>query len=694
MGTLGKIPTFARRITVFCTLVCALFLASRCHKAGLEESSASLNIVGSYRVAEEKVDYVFFEMAENPEVVEHAQWFYALDRGDGDFSSGSASWKPLDLSAGVHLHTFVDCGPGVKCGSFSWPSDINTHRIGIRMLYNPENTAELATAATIRDFGTTPSAMLYGVFDSTNSHVQVRVEDNFGIPSRIDVRRYGMSRQFQVRVPTDTTIAHDTMKALRKSRNDNYLFPADFCNASQSAADSHKFIGWQSWLSGTFDPTDGTNGTCMNVDFMDKSGNVLVQHTAFARRNPRFQSGSYNYHTPLTESVKLPIIIAYCADAIGADQARDANFFDYQREIIGFGGTAEDLCIRVGGETAFRTALTSLLSARLAAAKAAATSTRDFVFTFVLHQNISTEFRMFHQIIAEEMATLVTADANLVSPRLVGGFVYDSRGDFRPSGVQEKLMVWCPHDRPSDPSSSRPLVQETNCIVTDPFKIGNAVLNFVTPMGPFPTMDGYKDYVRQYSDKGIAKKPELTFDSVLKNGSTFSETGTTGKTTTVSYFDNEHLIIGTNDHVRTCWDKSNSSLLSSMRLRLSTQGATTAGVDIVTASTAWDIGQGTGDYRIGVSWEIPFIGKITYKSAVTANIVSLIPISRDFDTYQMLADTKWTSDSLDFGSLLQVCKEYCDHPVFDEGGTYQISANFNDAGFMSCVSPKYPVYGE
>lgn len=661
-----------------------------CRKAGVTQIPSHLDIISSYRVKDENVDYLFFELTEISEVLERSQWFYAFDDGNGTFNSAAATWKPLDLATGVHQHKMVECSSGVHCGSFSWTSNQNVQRVALRMLYNPEGTAELVTSASIRDFGTNLSAMVFGVYDTSNTRIQFRVEDNFGIPSKLEIKRYGMTRKFQIRAPESALVATSVMAALKTSRSSNYMFPADFCTASDSAANSQIFSGKSSWLSGVYPTTDGTNGACANIDFMNKDGAVLAKHAAFARRNPKFKSGSYKYDTPLVPATKLPIIIAYCSDAVGADTARDDEFYEYQRHMLGFSQSPEDLCIRIGSDTTFRSSLANLLKSRLAAAKAASTGTTDFIFTVVLHQNLSTEFRSFHQILAEELAVIASTEADLVSPRLVGSFVYDSRFDFRPSSVQEKFMIWCPSIRPQDPSSPLSPAVDANCLVTDPIKIGGGLLNFVTPMGPFPTLDTYRKYVDKYTDRGLVKKPDLSFSSVTKNGSTFSETIKKYK---VSYFDNEHLIVAATDRVHVCWGAANSSLLNSLRLRSSTQAATTDGIDIITAEGLWSIGQGAADYRIGVAWELPFIGKVTYKSPVTATVVSLVPISRDFAGYQLLGDPKWLASSLDFGTLLQVCTQYCDHPWFDEAGVYQVTGNYSDNAFTSCVEPQYPSFG-
>ena len=664
-------------------------VAWSCRKAGLVKKSSSLDIVGAYRVQDENVDYVFFRLNETAEVLENSKWFFALDNGNGSFLPTSAKWQAMDFSKAVHQHELVTCAPGVRCGSFSFRSDPNVRRISLRMLYHPEGSSDLTKSASFKDFGSSPSSMVFGVFDSSNSRVEVRVEDNFGIPSKEEVKAYGMTRKYKVRAPQAANISSSAMAALRKERNNNYLFPSDFCSLSQSDASSQTISTGKEWLAGEFPTEDGTNGVCLNLDFLDRNNDLLTQHTAFARRNPRFQTGSYKYATPLRTVVKIPVVLAYCADAVGAGAARDEEFLDYQKKILGIDQNGEDLCFKVGSDAQFRTSLVGLLTQKLAAAKASATSAADFLFAIVLHQNLSPEFRSFHAILAEELAALTSSEENLVSPRLVGSFIYDSKSDFRPSSQQEKSMIWCPRVPPQDPSAKASTSVEANCLVSDPVKIGGAFLNFLMPMGPFPTLTSYRRYVDKYGDRGLVKKPDVSFQSVLKNGSSFTETA---KNLQVTYFDNERLIIDASDRVHVCWGDPQADLLRNIRLRASTTPPTTPGLDIDAAQSLWSIGQGTGDFRIGVAWELPFIGKITFKSPLNLTLLSFVPFRRDFAGNQILGDKKWISESLDFGKLLQVCKQYCNHPWFDEAGVYQVSLNYSDDVFNGCVSSKYPAY--
>ena len=659
-------------------------------KTPLSDERGFLQVMGAYQVQEEGVSYVFFEIHENPEILANIQLFYATDTGFLPPSGEQTNWQKIDFATdGVHQHRLLGCASKTLCGSFSWPSDLNTYRVHLKMLYHPEGSTTLQDSSSLI-YMSTPSVTSFGVFDGSNEHVQIRNEDNFGIPNRLAAPNYGMTRRFVVRGPAAATVSADAMKTLASTQQHNYLFPATFCNTDHQATVVKDFLGYKSWLADTYSMNDGTNGVCFGIDYLDRNGRFLVHHTGFARRNPRFNSGSYRYTTPLTTAVKVPIVIAYCSDATGADTARDQTFLDYQKVLIGTPSAAEDLCFSISSADSFRVSFRNLLAAKLSAAKTSSTGLSDFVYTIVLHQNLTSEFRTIHQIIAEETTTIINAEDALSSPRLVGAFVYDSRSDFKPTSEQQKRIIWCPQTRPIDPSKPITEAEDANCIVQDVAKIDLQFLNFVVSMGPFPTLTGYKDYVAEHGDRGVARSPELSFASVPQNGMTFHES----ETQTVTYFDSEKLVIGASNYARVCWEKEGASLLNSLRLRELGQDAATPGLTMSVAESSWRAGVGLGTYRIGVAWDQAFVGKVTYRSSLLGTFVSVIPFSQSFSSYQMLGDTKWLMNDMDIGNLIQVCSGFCQHPYFDEAGNYQVSVNYNNAQLTGCVTPKYPVLGE
>ena len=672
-------------------LTYVLFLAVCLHgcgkKAPLVESSGFLSIVGAHHSSEENVSYVFFEIHENERILDHALLQYSL-KPSVSASRDTQSWKNLDLNTGVHLHSVNPCATNVRCGSFSWHSSESNEVIHLRMLYHPEGTADLKDNATARTL-VGPSAMIYGVFDEQNEHTQVRVEDNFGIPSRLDSPNYGMKRRFLIRSPQNAAASKTDMDTLTGQRLDNYLYPATFCTKDETGTAVKDFTGYRSWLPTAFTATNTHNGVCFTADSTDKNGVRLTIHPAFARRNPKFNRGQFRYANPLTDAIKIPLIIAYCSDAVGAGTARDSTFYEYQRSLIGYSEQAEDLCFTISDAGSFRNSFKNLIATKLSAAKAASLTGQDFIFTIVLHQNLTSEFRLVHQVIAEETNALIKTEEPKVSPRLAGAFVYDSRSDFRPTADQETRIIWCPQTRPNDPSKP-PTSANENCMVQDIAKINLEFLNFVTSLGPFPSLPDYKDYVSKYGDRGLAKKPDLTFASVPHNGSTFQETSAVR----VTYFDSERLVIANDEHVRVCWERDQSYLLNTLMLREDGQAASTPGIPIRTAESKWLMNAGRGSYRLGLSWELPFIGKITFRSSIQGTFISLVPFGRSFNSYQRLGDSRWLLPSMDLGELLQVCNSYCHHPYFDEHGTYQIPVTFDSTYQSGCVTPRYPIFGE
>ncbi|MCX6126508.1 MAG: hypothetical protein NTV34_17370, partial [Proteobacteria bacterium] len=275
------------QIIPFSLLILGLSLG--CRKAGFVDESGSISIVSFYRIQDERVDYLFFELQENSETLEHSSYYYAFDHGDGTFDE-NATWTKLSFHEGVHQHAVISCGESKRCGSFSWPSDDTRGRIAVRMVYHPEGSAKLEDASSVKNLSTLfQSARVFGVYDAANEHVQVRIEDNFG---GLQASQYGMTRRFKIHAPSAFTATSQQMKELRSSLRNNYLFPASFCPDATTSAVTKDFFGSKVWLDQVFPNIVTHSGSCMNVDFVDKNGVNLATHEAYARRNPNFKSGA------------------------------------------------------------------------------------------------------------------------------------------------------------------------------------------------------------------------------------------------------------------------------------------------------------------------------------------------------------------------------------------------------------------
>ncbi len=676
-------------------LIAALLtMLGACRKVPLTEQQGYLDAVSAHWFENEGVAYVFFSVSEDTGLLEQSHWEmrYALKTATG--GTEKHDWAKVDFSAGVHLHEVRGCGYHQLCGSYSFPSALPLDSLSIKLFYNPESTLFLQMEAAVQAHAKgndwkQHSALLFGVFDEANERVETRVHHNFGNPSSDEVPRYGMTRRFRVREPGLANPTIDQMATATLTGSD-FLFAPDFCPPAPAGAVTSEFAGEQAWMPNKFGTEGGETGVCFTADFLDKKGATLFTGAAFARKNPELGPSSYTFETPLKLATKIPIVLRYCPDDPQYPRVTDAAFFDYQRFITNVNGRPVDLCFKVGAEDDFKARFDKELATRLAAAKIANGDARDFVFMIVFHQDFSVEFHKFHQIIAESLAAEIDGELNNVSPRLVGAFVYDARTNFRPTAAQRKGIIWCPQELPDglNPATfAQPDALSDNCLVTPTAKLDLTVINFVTPLGPFPTLANYKDYVKKYGDRGLAHAPSLSFRSVPAGENTRQEADDK-----VTFFDGERLVLGEGQVIRLCLDKGDPSMLPALRFRLGDMPDSQPSLTIEEAAALWLSDSAPGEYRVGIAWEFPFVGRVDYEATLSGNIVAVIPFQKSAKAYDQLGDPKWTRDKWPIGDSLQICHRFCGHPYFDEGGVYQIHTAWKTRDGLDCPAVIYPKF--
>jgi hypothetical protein len=439
------------------------------------------------------------------------------------------------------------------------------------------------------------------------------------------------------------------------------------------------------WFAASLSVADAANGACFAADFLDKEGApILAGVQGFARRNPEIRSADVRVNTPLTAARQLPVFVRVCESDPFAGSLVDQEFLEYQSKVLAMDGRAIDVCFRNGGEATFRAEVASHLTSRLLTARAEP-ATSDMIFVILLHENFSVEFLTMQGIVAEELSRLIQEDRTKTSPRLVGGFVYAGSTGFSPTAAQSQLLLWCPQelDRSVLDPINAPLA-DLNCTILPAAKLDLRFINFVTPLGPLPALQQYKDYVKRYGETGIARRPQLSFSSVPTGPNTIQE-----DETSVTYFDGERFVINTGEYARFCADKLTPDI-NSFRFRTPDLPVDIAGLDPFTISRVWLTDDAPNSYRIGLSWEYPFVGRLTYTSAISGQVVSIVPFQRSFRSYEILGDEKWNRASWDLGSLTEICRAYCDHPFFDEHGTYQATRSWLTAAPLECPRSVYP----
>jgi hypothetical protein len=227
-----------------------------------------------------------------------------------------------------------------------------------------------------------------------------------------------------------------------------------------------------------------------------------------------------------------------------------------------------------------------------------------------------------------------------------------------------------------------------NCLTTRARDLDLQVINFVQPLGPFPSLENYTSYVKDYGDTGLVRSPDLSFSSPQLTVNSQVE-----KSTSITFFDAERFDLVAGEYAKVCGDRLDSEVMS-FYVRTEDQPASVPSIPLYDMNAEWLSNDGGGSYKIGIEWEFPYWGGIRYNSALTGKVVTVVPFQQSFKSFEQLGDTKWVTDSWNFGKYVQKCSKYCDNPVFDETGIYQPSNLWRSSFDDRCSIPLPPTYVE
>jgi hypothetical protein len=669
---------------------CVIFsLLPGCHKVPLREAWGEFDLVAAHWFENEKTQYFFFSIAglrpEQATTIWPSVFELSIDNGP---------FKPLDFSKAVHRHRIVSCGNGRLCGSYSLKAESPASAIQVRFRYHAESSISRVTSANnsihpASSGADAQSALIYGVFDATNARVQIRAHDNFGSPNSDQITQYGMERMFEVRDVTLGTLAVADQKELEQRTGSGLLFPADSCDsklkpARNKTSNALIFRGHKAWARETFDANDPSNAACFHARSLDQHGQMLTESAALARRNPVLAGDSTVLRTPLNEARRIPIVISYCQDRSEHATLSSPLFLDYQRFILGLGKTAIDACFSVGGEDQFASDLERVLNRKIADARLAGESS-DFIFVIAINHRLTPIIRRFHQIISDKLNDKVTQEKSMVSPRLVGAFVYDS-SPLEERGISPGAgIIWCPQLDPSIKGQESAAAGSANCVGYRGGRADLGIFNFVIPMGPFPTLDTYESHVREFGDRGRARNPQLLFQSVRTDVNSLNVLDKT-----LTFFDGERISVREGEGMRFCLERDEEGVLNNLVFRARIEGESEP--QILTLSQTMPLaksGAAQVNFDLGIQWEQPFWGGVTFEMPVEGKVLSVIPMSLTGQGQQKLGDPKWQRIDWKVGALVQRCTRFCDHPFFDEAGTYQVNSTWRES-WGSCPQPRYP----
>jgi hypothetical protein len=670
-------------------LVLACLLSSSCRKVPLREAAGSISHGSVHWFENEKTAFLFFAVYELPERLIDPTFEFSWSEQTPGGGVVERALAEIDLSQAVHQHEFVQCAKGIVCGSYSFKADNPLVSAFFQFRYDRSSPLALTVnlSPTNHQAGDTAnaySALLYGVFDEKNSYTNVRVHHNFGSPSNEEVLSYGMLRKFEVSEPVLFAPEPEVITNHRETVQSPLMFPAAFCPAVTEPVSILE--GETKWLATRLNPETGVSGACFNATYLDRNDQPLLSAkvSSYAFRNPEVQDSSLTFTTPLKPVNEIPVLVKICDDEPSAGAMIDNEFLNYQRFIMGIVNRPEDLCFRIGKETEFKQAFESHIAERLVNAKATNTTGADFMFLVLLHEKFSREFITLQGTIADALTTIAKTEEASVSPRLVGSFVYSGSTNFIPTASQRKSLTWCPQELLA--GMFIPGLGAENCLTMRARDLDLRVINFVQPLGPFPSLENYTDYVKEYGDTGLARSPDLTFSSPQLTVNSQVE-----KSTNITFFDAERFSLTAGEYAKVCGDRLDPDVLSFF-VRTPDQPASVPSIPLYDMNGEWLSDDADGEYRIGIQWEFPYWGGVRYNSALTGKVVTVVPFQQSFKAFEQLGDPKWVTDSWKFGKYVQKCSKYCDNPMFDEAGIYQPNNLWRTAFDDRCPLPVPPTY--
>jgi hypothetical protein len=666
-------------------------VTSGCEKIPLRADAG--NISGQIHWFEnEQTSYLFFQVQEIPDRLLDPRYSLVVTESTATGGTEERTFSPINFDEGVHEHSVAPCPFGSACGSFSFRSDRQIASAVLRFQYDRESEIDITRDLAVfnHNAGNSAnsfSALHYGIFDESNRYLAIETVHNFGTPQDRDVVHYGMKRRFRISNARLVNPDNDDLEQATAAAFSETIFPASVCSSGEGTRPVI-IEGRRYWLPDTFDTTDSNRGVCFDSQFLDKQGEPLAEASAsgLGRRNPELQFGDLKLRTPLRQTLEVYIQLRVCDGETYTSSLVNQNFLEYQQFILGMPDRSTDVCFRVGEEAAFESALSRHLAERLDEAKQNNPDGKDIVFVVGLHEAFSREFKKVQSVVAGQLTAIVNTERQSVTPRLVGAMVYAGSVHFTPTVLQTRYVLWCPQEINENNLIGAATLFNQNCTTLRPQELDLRVINFVTPLGPFPSLEQYTKYIKDFGDRGLARNPDLKFFSVPTGANTIQQSDEQ-----TTFFDSERYTIPAGEYARFCYER-NLAAAALFKVRYDTMPETSANLSVFELNNIWLSDDKPTEYRVGLTWTYPFVGRVDYTTALVGSAVGMVPFSRSQRTYENLADARWFAESFDFGSAVQHCTRYCDNPYFDEGGIYQIAQPWRQESLANCPNPKIPVW--
>lgn len=657
-----------------------LALASAgCVKVPIDDIQAGFALADATWFAEESTLFFFYDVTAQQGISTESvlEITYRTDDRVQD-------WVGIDTLDFVHPHEPVDCGFGRLCGSLSLQVDLPPRDVGLRLRYHREGEVFLTSDVVYNAIGRGPahtnrSFVVYGVFTEDNRGLQWRGRHRFPTLRNEQVQNLGLRRPFRIEAP-----GYGASVLATDANPYGYATgcPADFVPTGLSPVETQ--------ARAVFHPDDLTldasEAPIVCARAIVEEARAPFVTTAIAQKNPEVDIAFPVLRSPVQSATPITFYLAPCERTISADHD------EMQRQRIQY-GSGPAYCADDWQNASFVSELVRDFRAEIERVRPEG---EDMVLVVGLHRDEPG----IAEKLEEAMALVLPPERERSSPRVVGGFVFDSQiRDVAPP--LDRLLLWCPANDPDvvDDGIDNPSRQSCG-IVPD-----NASLS----LGPFtlsalPILASrrrYLDFIDQFS-KGQAGEVETLTFLAPEFTPTTDNVDLGGPVAT--FFNGEQITAQPSDAFSFCPLDFGAFFVFRSAGTRSLDCETTpdpeclpGGLLPIEALPQWHGFAQESSYALGLAWDFPFLLRMQYRAigAVSAGAFGLsVPFGIGLTMTDDFGADVWTADVFPLGERLRHCKRFCDHPTFDSAGVYNVTQAFRDTYAERCYVPRYPMRGD
>ncbi len=563
--------------------------------------------------------------------------------------------------------------------------------VGIRLRYHEDGELSLNSQIVYNVIGTGPSFtnrsfLVYGVFTENNRRIQWRGRHRFPTLRNEQVQALGLRRRFEV---TEHAYGTSAFPFVNNPYGYALACPASFVPlgfASVTTEDRAVFD--------TADlPLEASTAAmvCARVTVHEPREPFVT--TALARKNPEVDPAFPVLRTPIHEATPIKFFLAPC------DRTIDADHEEMQRQRILYDGPAT--CIEDWRASDFVDRLVGRFREAIEQTRPAG---EDMVLVIALHRDEDG----VDDRLEEALSEILPDERDRPTPRVVGGFVFDSEIRDVTDPVLNRLILWCPA-RLVDDEEVEPGPSNANCAITPDnlnLSLGPFSLSFIPIL---PSRRRYIDFIERYSKAQAGEVRELTF---LVPEFTPTTDNTQIGPAVATFFNQEIISAEEEDAFSFCPSEFPQPFVFRTAISKSGQVDCLPGQEPTEENFClpppqdflpieflprWHDVLREDTYELGLVWDFPWLLRATYEvvAAASASAFGLsVPFGFGSEQMEDFGAQQWLQGEFPLRERLAHCKRFCDHPTFDSAGIYNVTRTFRDTYSEACYRPAYPALGD